>query len=507
MASALLPNARRLQGIAAFGGVLAATALLVSTARPAFAECTDDALDAMATSCGEARFGHDAAGNTGSSSGGAGTQGPTVDEAKCKQLAGSLGRACTEAYDREMLALKNAKSKEEVNAIDDRLDKIVTVIHSFKDDVADGEFIAGTDPAVKALLDLKTEHTDRSVEAALERVTNPAGTGEKPSDTPGGKPTPDPSSGKDVPGPGGQTTASAENRVEDLLKNGDYAGALALLDGLGSQGVQSPRLEAMRSMALLNAGDKDGALKAAERALKLDPDNSDARQVKLYLEAGGQVKDTQLQVKRPDFGAQRLGSELGGGSGDSLAMNRRPGRAVGEAGDGPGAPGAVPGSPGGWAAWGPGSQRDEGTMGGRAGAPTGTSSAQPLTPSQTLVMVSLKKARLGDMSGALLEATRAIQADKANARAWTVRAGVSNRLKNHDAAISDATEALKLEPKSVPALLERGFAQYSLANYSSALSDIGEALKLEPLNALAYLYRGMVFEKMARVTEALSDYE
>ncbi|MFA6317794.1 MAG: tetratricopeptide repeat protein, partial [Elusimicrobiota bacterium] len=133
--------------------------------------------------------------------------------------------------------------------------------------------------------------------------------------------------------------------------------------------------------------------------------------------------------------------------------------------------------------------------------------SQGLTPSQVLVNETVKKMRLGDLSGSLLAATRAIQEDKGNTHAWGVRAAVSNRLKNYDAAISDATEALKLEPKNVPALLERGYAQLNLSNYSAALEDIGAALKIEPMNALAYLYRGMVFEKLARFTEALTDYE
>ncbi|MBI5210431.1 MAG: tetratricopeptide repeat protein, partial [Elusimicrobia bacterium] len=431
----------------------------------------------------------------------------TVYNQKCEERMAGLGRSCVDEYNKELAALQNAQSKKEVDAIQKRIDAVSGVIEEIQDKLGPGYKPPAGSPlaAIGDVLRLSTDKADEAVEAAYTRVER-----SEPKQKGGPVTVEDPTALPTGEKPGAKETPAAalENQVEELLKNGDYEGALGLMDGPGNQGQQSPRLRAMRAMALLNAGDPDGALKAAEQALKLDPANDEARQVKLYIESGGQVKDTRLKVKRPDFGTQGLGSAFGGGSGDSLAMGRGPGRAVGEAGDGPGAPGAVPGSQGGWAALGPGSGRDWGAMGGRpGGAATGTSSAQPLTPSQALVMSSLNKARVGDVSGALLDSTRAIQADKANARAWTVRAGISNRLKNHDAAISDATEALKLEPKSVPALLERGFAQYGLANYSSALSDIGEALKLEPLNALAYLYRGMVFEKMARVTEALSDYE
>lgn len=133
--------------------------------------------------------------------------------------------------------------------------------------------------------------------------------------------------------------------------------------------------------------------------------------------------------------------------------------------------------------------------------------SQNLTPAEALLQEALRKGHVGDWAGAWDAATRAIEADKTNARAWALRAALSNRMKDYAAAQKDATEALKLNPEYVPALLERAFARYNLGDYTGALEDVERAIKLEPMNALAYLYRGMVMEKLARFAEALADYQ
>ncbi|MBI5209077.1 MAG: protein kinase [Elusimicrobia bacterium] len=297
----------------------------------------------------------------------------------------------------------------------------------------------------------------------------------------------------------------SKEAAEQLLSGGDPAGAEKMLDKLLESDPKNPDLLSMRSVARLNQGKPDGALKDAQAALALDPENKLARDMSDFITLSGQAKDTGVQLKKPDFGERNLSSGFDGGGGAGKA-GRGGGRLGAPAGRGspPGSAGGVDAVPaGGWVAGG----REVGAGAYAPAAQMTLPMSQGLTGSQVLVQSAAKKLRLGDASGAFLEATRAIQADRRNAQAWTVRAGVSNRLKNHDAAIADATEALKVDPKNVPALLERGFAQYSLSNYSSALADIGSALALDPMNALGYLYRGMIFEKMARYKEALADYE
>ncbi|MBI4677771.1 MAG: tetratricopeptide repeat protein [Elusimicrobia bacterium] len=347
---------------------------------------------------------------------------------------------------------------------------------------------------------------------ALEVVRNKSKTEnlEKPTD--GVPPQEDKKGPPVVPGtgevvfPDGSPEGVPVRDIEDRIKEGQYEDAERDLDRILRYDPQNAKARALRSSARLKQGDFEGALADAEAVLAQDPENKEARQIKDYIELTGRVKGTDMKLKGPDFGSKDMGARFDGGGSAGLAgsggLMGRPGRSPSQAGRGQAE--AVDAAGTGWTATGRGGP----DAGAYAPASQGTlPMSQGLNPSQVLARSADKKLRLGDLSGAFLEATRAVQADRGNPAAWTLRASVSNKLKKYDAAISDATEALRIEPKNVPALLERGLAQYNLANYPAALEDIGQALRIEPMNALAYLYRGMVFEKLSRYTEALSDYE
>ncbi|MBI4677772.1 MAG: protein kinase [Elusimicrobia bacterium] len=261
---------------------------------------------------------------------------------------------------------------------------------------------------------------------------------------------------------------TSEKLVVRLIQQGDPAGAARLIDELQASGETSPGLGGLRSLALLNSGDSEGALEAAVEALHRDPDNELAGQVRAYVESGGKVKGARLQLKAPDFGA-----------GVS------------------------------WAAGGAEPAGGEWMWAKEARAPAGRDHAGKVKPegaSDALVRVSMQKFRVGDLNGALLDATRALQADKSDLRSRAIRAAVSNRQKNYEGAVWEAGEILKVEPKNVPALLERGFAQYNLVQYGAALQDMDEAIRIDPSNALARMYRGMILEKMGRAAEAFAEY-
>ncbi|MBI5623941.1 MAG: tetratricopeptide repeat protein [Elusimicrobia bacterium] len=318
------------------------------------------------------------------------------------------------------------------------------------------------------------------------------------------------------PGAAGKPRSGAQGeaqprkeRVEALLDQGKAAEAEDLLDELLQDDPENPELLAMRSVARLNQEDKSGALSDAKASLKSDPENKTAQEVKDFIELTGRAAGVSLKLKGPKWESKDMGSRFDGSGGDGAAgaggklmagggwRSGGPSRASGGGYD------AVDAGGSGWSATGSGPGAGAYAPGAQATLPM----SQGLTGSQVLVREARKKLRLGDLSGAFLEAARALQADARNPAAWTTRAAVSNKLKNFDAAIGDATEALKLEPKNVPAMLERGYAQYNMGNLTAALEDIGSAIKIEPMNALAYLYRGMIFEKMTRYTEALADYE
>ncbi len=282
---------------------------------------------------------------------------------------------------------------------------------------------------------------------------------------------------------GGRTREPpSPERAEALIKEEKPAEAERLLDRLLRAIPGDPELLAMRAVARLNQENSLGALEDANAALARDPRHEGASQVKTFVESSGRGAGANVKLRRPDFG----------------------GLSAGEAGPSGGARVQSPAGE---------SQAAEWATFGTSPAPTATERAKTVhgDPGPTSALLLLESARrkfkLGDVSGALLEVTRALAADKSNPRAWALRAAISNRLGNHDAAVKDATEALRLDPKNVGALVERGYARYNLGQYPAALEDLGAAITLEPTNALAHLYRAMVLEKLQRFTEAIVDYE
>ena len=130
-----------------------------------------------------------------------------------------------------------------------------------------------------------------------------------------------------------------------------------------------------------------------------------------------------------------------------------------------------------------------------------------MSPSQALVGQAYGKAKSNDVSAALMDLTRAIDADPKNPNAWALRANIDNKMRNYEAGKRDAAEALKLDPDNPAALRARAFAQYNLGNYALALADADKSVRLDPQNGLGHLYRGMILEKLGRMADALAEYQ
>ncbi|MBI5882007.1 MAG: tetratricopeptide repeat protein [Elusimicrobia bacterium] len=443
---------------------------------------------------------------------------PKYDCSRCEQLQEVLARSCQAELEDARKAVRAAETESKVLEHEETIELILDVAGAEKYG-ADGQMnrppwhgvgqalapeIASQGPAVQA-------EFNKALEAARNNPKNEDA--KKPTDgvtlLEGKKNPPitpvDPKT-TEVVLPDGSPEGVPVRDIEDRLKEGQYEDVEQDLDRVLRNDPGNVKARSLRSSARLKQGDLEGALSDAEAVLAEDPENKEARQIKDYVELTGRVQDTSMKLKGPDFGSKDMGARFdgGGGAGEAGAGGAANRSVRSPAQEGGGGISAVDAAGTGWTAAGRGGME---TVAYAPAAQRTLPLSQGLTPSQVLVNETVRMLRFGEMSGALLSATRAIQADRANARAWGARAAVSNRLKNHDAAISDATQALKLDPRNVPALLERGFAQLNMSNYSAALEDIGQALKIEPMNALAYLYRGMVFEKLARHTEALSDYE
>jgi tetratricopeptide (TPR) repeat protein len=431
------------------------------------------------------------------------------EKPECSELYSAITTACQNEVEQGIQAVDKAQGPDKAKAVED-LRELQRRIYYDMGDFKEYWFITTTGNDIasggSSFVDFAKQSWER-----MNNVIEKAGF-EK---TPSGKPEPRAGDGDgeeeggEEGGEGGSEGGHPDSKeaAEQLMAGGKPAEAERMLDKMLEADPKNPDLLAMRSVARLNQNEKSGALADADAALEADPKNKTAQEVKDFIELTGRAAGTDLKLKGPQWESKNMGARFEGAGGAGWDGTGGQGSGFGSRAQRPsqarGGYDAVDAGGSGWAATGRG-------PGAGAFAPSAQGTlplSQGLSASQVHLREADKKLRLGDLSGAFLEATRAVKADARNAGAWLSRAAVSNRLKNHDAAISDATEALKLEPKNVPALLERGYAQYNLGNLSAALEDIGSAIKIEPMNALAYLYRGMVFEKMMRYTEALADYE
>jgi tetratricopeptide (TPR) repeat protein/tRNA A-37 threonylcarbamoyl transferase component Bud32 len=244
---------------------------------------------------------------------------------------------------------------------------------------------------------------------------------------------------------------------ERYLGGGRDKDARRVLDLALGKNPESSEASSLRAALNLKEGREEDAAADAGRALKKDPANRRAREILAYLRGrSGQMK---AGGAKPDFGAvgEAGGTAVSGGGASTMV----------------------------------GSQAGEGM--GRIGG---------VSPGQTLLDSAWRKLSLGDLTGALLDATRAVQADPKDAKALTLRSLISNRLGNYDAALKDADAVLALEPFNSAARLERAYALLQTGRVDEALTEISSVLAREPGNALAHLYRGMALLKVGRQAEA-----
>lgn len=255
------------------------------------------------------------------------------------------------------------------------------------------------------------------------------------------------------------------------IASGDSGSAEALLDKVLDANPNDSEGYALRSMTRVKSGRFEEASNDAVRALALDPKNQLAREVLAYSESARRGQTIRKLGKNPDFNRflslddSFTGPKADKGSGSDFSN--------------------VSG----------GSSVDPKIM------------RSPPGPYESLLGEVRLKLKLGDLSQALLEASRAVSADKSDPRGWILRSQVLNLLMNHEAALRDSEEALKIDPESVPALLERGLALHKLGRQAEALAALDIALKFDPGSGLGHLYRAMVLESLGRSAEAMREYE
>ena len=109
--------------------------------------------------------------------------------------------------------------------------------------------------------------------------------------------------------------------------------------------------------------------------------------------------------------------------------------------------------------------------------------AQPLKNFNDLGLDDLKQ---GNLTRAIAEFTKAIEADHTNAAGYTNRALAYDKLGDLTNAISDSTQAIEINPKDFKAYANRGQFYTKQGNIMAALSDYNEAIKINPKFAAAY---------------------
>ncbi len=268
-----------------------------------------------------------------------------------------------------------------------------------------------------------------------------------------------------------------------FFRSGDYAKAEQYADMALQADPRSPDALNQRALSRLRQGRLDEARRDAEAVLRDDPGNEAARETLAYIRSMENPVRMRQPLVRPDFGSGLSAASAGPGASGVAAAGptARPG---------PSAPGYP--APAGPVPSGPGFD--------------GAAPSRPMSPSQALVEAGRTKLRINDLRGALLDFSRAIDAEPRDNAAWADRAFVLNRLGDHAAALQDAEQSLRLRPDSPHALRERGYAHYKLGNYQAALADLVRAVAMDPKNAMGYFYRAQVLERLGRAAEAVADY-
>jgi len=141
-------------------------------------------------------------------------------------------------------------------------------------------------------------------------------------------------------------------------------------------------------------------------------------------------------------------------------------------------------------------------------------SPEPLTAATkntTLLAEALNRAGAdkyarGDIEGALVDFTKAIELDPGLPEAYRNRGMMRMVKKDRNGALADFNKAIELNPRYLGAYNSRGFVEASEGNTKDALADFSRAIELNPRDPSAYNNRGIVLINKGDIEGALADY-
>ena len=107
-------------------------------------------------------------------------------------------------------------------------------------------------------------------------------------------------------------------------------------------------------------------------------------------------------------------------------------------------------------------------------------------------MSGLRKIKLSDYHGAVLEYSRAIAFDGGSVTGFLSRGSAYMDLHKYSDALIDFTRAVELSPEDAETYTERGKAYYEVGLYEKALADFNKAIRINKEYGYAYYYRGLI---------------
>lgn len=112
----------------------------------------------------------------------------------------------------------------------------------------------------------------------------------------------------------------------------------------------------------------------------------------------------------------------------------------------------------------------------------------------------------GDLKGALMALTNAINLEPKKANHYHVRGFVYSRAERYSEALADYNIAIQLEPTYGSHYNSRGMLLSQIGNFKDAIRDYDAAIKLDPTKAIYYHNRAGSYAKLGDDTKAISDY-
>ncbi len=131
--------------------------------------------------------------------------------------------------------------------------------------------------------------------------------------------------------------------------------------------------------------------------------------------------------------------------------------------------------------------------------------AEPRTAMEFMDRAAFRLTR-ADHSGAIADATRAIELDPQLAPAYLNRAGARLSIRAFEEAIPDLMRVIDLEPRAADAFRSLALAKRGLGDLPGALKAATRAVELDPSKSVAHVVRGQVLEASGLLAAAEADF-